>query len=168
MWLLNVLPNWFFYIVIVAGVIGYIASVVLTFIPLVNLYKSVIRIVSTIVIIAGVWFAGVEAGTTTNEDKWQRRVSEVEEKVNKAQSDSIVINDQLRIEQEENEKLRTQKAKTVTQYLDSWITKEVLREVEGPERIKIEKVIEYIERCPVPSELLDAHNAAAKGEGIKK
>jgi len=168
MWLLNFLPGWFFHLMIFAGILGYVASVILTFIPSVNLYKSVIRVFSTIVIVVGVWFAGVASGTATNEDKWQARVKEAEAKVIKAQGESTELNDKLRAEQEENERLRNQKAKTVTKYLDSWITKEILREVQGPERVRIEQVIEYIERCPVPKELLDAHNAAAKGEGMKK
>jgi len=168
MWLINFLPGWFFHLMIFAGILGYVASVVLTFIPSVNLYKSVIRVFSTIVIVVGVWFAGVASGTATNEDKWQARVKEVEAKVIKAQGESTELNDKLSAEQEENDKLRNQKAKTVTKYIDSWITKEILREVEGPERVRIEQVIEYIERCPVPKELLDAHNAAAKGEGMKK
>lgn len=168
MWLLNLLPGWVFHLMIFAGILGYVASVILTFIPTVNLYRSVIRVFSTIVIIVGVWFAGVASGTATNEDKWQALVKEAEAKVIKAQGESTVLNDKLRAEQEENDRLRNQKAKTVTKYLDSWITKEILREVQGPERVRIEQVIEYIERCPVPKELLDAHNAAAKGEGMKK
>ena len=41
----------------------------------------------------------------------------------------------------------------------------VLKEIPGPERIRVEEVIKYVERCPVPAELLDAHNrAAAIGE----
>lgn len=168
MWLLNLLPGWFFHLMIFAGILGYVASVILTFIPTVNLYRSVIRVFSTIVIIVGVWFAGVASGTATNEDKWQALVKEAEAKVIKAQGESTELNDKLRAEQEENDKLRNQKAKTVTRYIDSWITKEILREVQGPERVRIEQVIEYIERCPVPKELLDAHNAAAKGEGMKK
>lgn len=168
MWLLNLLPGWFFHMMIFAGILGYVASVILTFIPTVNLYRSVIRVFSTIVIIVGVWFAGVSSGITTNEEKWQARVKEVEAKIVKAEGESTELNDKLRSEQEENDKLRNQKAKTVTKYIDSWITKEILREIEGPERVRIEQVIEYIERCPVPKELLDAHNAAAKGEGMKK
>lgn len=168
MWLLNFLPGWFFHLMIFAGILGYIASVVLSFIPTVNLYKSVIRVFSTLIIVIGVWFAGFASGNSSNEAKWQERVKEAEAEVKKSEEKSNNLNEQLRVEQEENEKLRNQKAKTVTKYLDSWITKEITKTVEGPERVRVEKVIEYIERCPVPKELLDAHNAAAKGEGMKK
>jgi hypothetical protein len=32
--------------------------------------------------------------------------------------------------------------------------------VEGPERVRVEEVIKYIENCPVPKEMLDIHNKA--------
>lgn len=168
MWLLNLLPHWFFYLIVFAGILGYIGSIFLTFIPTVNLYRSVIRVFSTILIIIGVWFIGFNTGFEKNEESWQSKIKIAEEKVKIVEAKSDEINDQLRIANEENEKLRNQKNKTVVQYLDSWITKEIIKNVEGPERVRIEKVIEYIERCPVPKELLDAHNAAAKNEGMKK
>lgn len=168
MWLLNLLPHWFFYLIVFAGILGYIGSIFLTFIPVVNLYKSVIRVFSTILIIISVWFIGFNSGFEKNEESWQSKIKIAEEKIKIVETKSDEINDQLRIANEENEKLRNQKNKTVVQYLDSWITKEIIKNVEGPERVRIEKVIEYIERCPVPKELLDAHNAAAKNEGMKK
>jgi hypothetical protein len=33
--------------------------------------------------------------------------------------------------------------------------------VQGPERVRIEEVIKYIENCPVPKELINIHDAAA-------
>jgi hypothetical protein len=168
MWLLNFLPGWFFHLMIFAGILGYVASVILTFIPSVNLYKSVIRVLSTLIIVVGVWFAGVSSGTLSNEEKWQARVKEAEEKVKEADMRALELNDQLTKVLNDKIVIREEKTKTITKYIDSWITKEILREVEGPERVKIEKVIEYIERCPIPKELLDIHNQAAKGEGMKK
>jgi len=156
------------YLLIIAGSLGYIVSVFLSFTPVINLYKPFVRIVSTILIITGIWFAGVQKGIEKNEAEWKEKVRIAEEKARTAEIKSDKINDELRISQEENERLRAQKNKTVIQYLDSWVTKEILRTVEGPERVRVEKVIEYIENCPVPKEMLDAHNASAKGQGMKK
>lgn len=168
MWLWDSLVEKIPYFLIFTGISGYVVSVVLNFTPVINLYKPFIRIISVLLIVSGVWFAGVRSGINQNETEWQNKIDIVEKKVRDAEIKADGINDQLRTEQEENARLREQKNKTVIQYLDSWITKEVLRTVEGPERVRIEKVIEYIERCPVPKEMIDAHNAAAKGEGMKK
>jgi hypothetical protein len=168
MWLLKFIPDWFYYFLVFSGLLGYVGSVILTFMPVINLYKSVIRVCSTILIIIGIWFIGFNTGFNKNEETWQTKIKVAEEKIKIAEIKSTEINDQLRIAAEENEKLRNQKNKTVIQYIDSWVTKEIIKNVEGPERVRIEKVIEYIERCPVPKELLDAHNAAAKNEGMKR
>ena len=40
-------------------------------------------------------------------------------------------------------------------------TKEIIKEVQGPERVRIEEVIKYIESCPVPKEIINIHNDAA-------
>jgi hypothetical protein len=62
------------------------------------------------------------------------------------------------------------KSQDIIKYIDRWNTKEVI--VEGPERIKREEIIKYVETCPVPAAIIDAHNAAATmnkaAEGAKK
>lgn len=168
MWILELLPIWVFHGMIVAGLVGYVASIFLVAMPTVKLYKSFIRVISTIAIIFGTWFSGISTGIAINETKWQERVKAAEEQARKAELESTRLLDALRIEQEKKENVRTQKGKTIIRYIDSWITQEITKEVSGPERVRVEKIIEYIENCPVPKEFLDAHNAAAKGEGIKK
>ena len=54
------------------------------------------------------------------------------------------------------------KGDTIIQYVDRFKDREVLRTIEGPERVRVEEVIKYVENCPVPKELLDIHNEAAK------
>ena len=58
-------------------------------------------------------------------------------------------------------KVIKEKGKDIIKYIDKWNTKEIIKEVEGPERIKREEVIKYIENCPVPKEIIDIHNDAA-------
>lgn len=108
-----------------------------------------------------------QLGAASNEAKWQERIKEVQAQLDAAKAESAAINDKLKAEQAEKAKIAEQKSRTVVQYVDKFRDREVLKTVEGPERVKIEKVIEYVEKCPVPKELLDAHNAAAKREGMK-
>lgn len=163
-WMLSFLPNWFWSAILIVGVLGIIGAWVLKFLPFVNTYRLPIQVISVLALLVGVYYQGVIA----NEEKWKLKVAEAEEKAQIAQATALKINEELRLLNEKTTVVRDEKTKTITKYIDSWITKEITKTVEGPERVRIEKVIEYIERCPIPKELLDIHNQAAKGEEIKK
>lgn len=77
MWILSFLPTWIFYAITVIGILGVIASYVLSMVPLVNQYKLPLQVVSIVVIAFGVFIiGGVE-----NELSWQAKVKELEAKV---------------------------------------------------------------------------------------
>ena len=63
----------------------------------------------------------------------------------------------------EKKELAEKKNRVIVNEIVKWQTKEVLKEVkvEGPERVRVEEVIKYIENCPIPKEMLDIHNKAA-------
>lgn len=163
-WMFGFLPAWFWNVLFMLGMIFVLASWAFKFIPFIGTYRLPIQIIGILSLITSIWFLGA----ASNEEKWQIKVKEAELKAKEAEYKAAELNDQLRRITEEKIVVRDEKTKTIVKYIDSWITKEVLREVEGPERVKIEKVIEYIEKCPIPKELLEIHNQAAKGEGMKK
>lgn len=77
MWILSFLPTWIFYAIVVLGILGVIASYVLSMVPLVNQYKIPLQVVSIVVIAFGVFIiGGVE-----NELLWQTKVKELEAQV---------------------------------------------------------------------------------------
>lgn len=77
MWILSFLPTWIFYAIVVLGILGVIASYVLSMVPLVNQYKIPLQVVSIVVIAFGVFIiGGVE-----NELSWQAKVKELEAQV---------------------------------------------------------------------------------------
>lgn len=77
MWILSFLPTWIFYAITVLGILGVIASYVLSMVPLVNQYKIPLQVVSIVVIAFGVFIiGGVE-----NELSWQAKVKELEAQV---------------------------------------------------------------------------------------
>ena len=77
MWILSYLPTWIFYAIVVMGILGVIASYVLSMVPLVNQYKIPLQVVSIVVIAFGVFIiGGVE-----NELAWQAKVKELEAQV---------------------------------------------------------------------------------------
>ena len=49
-----------------------------------------------------------------------------------------------------------------TKYIDRYKDREVIKTLPGEERVRVEEVIKYVENCPVPKELLDIHNNAAR------
>jgi len=60
-----------------------------------------------------------------------------------------------------------EKGDTIVKYIDRYKDREVLKEVPGPERVRVEEVIKFVENCPIPKEMVDIHNQAAelvKGE----
>jgi hypothetical protein len=92
---------------------------------------------------------------------WRDRVKELETKVAAAEAESkkenIVVQEKI-VKQKEYIKGKTE---YITKYIDKLETKEIVKEVQGPERVRIEEVIKYVESCPVPKELIDVHNDAA-------
>jgi hypothetical protein len=102
------------------------------------------QVVSALLLTAGIYFKG---GYST-EMLWRDRVKELEAKVAAAESEAkkenVVIQEKI-VKQKEFIRGRTE---YITQYID----KEV---------IKKEEVIKYVEICPVPQPIIDAHNAAA-------
>ncbi len=163
-WMLGFLPEGFWNFLLIISILMLLASWVLKFVPFISTYRLPIQVAGVLALVTSVWFLGA----ASNEEKWQAKVKEAEEKVKIAEVRAEELNEKLKILNDKTTVVRDQKTKTITKYIDSWITKEIVKNVEGPERIKIEKVIEYIERCPIPKEMLDIHNKAAKGEGIEK
>lgn len=165
-WMIDLIPNWFWTLVLFAGVLAIVASYILGKIPFVAQYKIPLRVGGVIATLVGVYFYGVIA----NEAKWQARVTELEIKVKTAEAVSAETNTKLTEAIAENKKLNEKKNKEVLVYVDKWRTKEILKEVQGPERVRVEEVIKYIEQCPVPKEMLDIHNKGAEkpAKGDKK
>ncbi len=77
MWILDWLPAWIFHLTVLIGVGGVLASWVLSFVPVIILYRLPIQVLSIIILVFGVY----AEGGLSNQQKWELRVSEVEKKV---------------------------------------------------------------------------------------
>ena len=139
MWVLNFLPDWFFYVVLLAGIGGLIASYLMKFIPFVYMYRTPIQIGSVLAIVVGTFMLGA----AWNDEEWRRRVAEMEQKVAEAEVKSA----------EENVKIVTKIVKKT----------EIVR-TKGEEVIKYidKEVVKYNDRCEIPNELVNALNDAAE------
>ena len=168
MWILSILPDAAIHIIFGLGILGTIAGFVLGFIPFIKTYRLAIQIISLVVLVFGVYLEGGLA----DYKEWELKVKEMEAKIAQAETKSSEKNVEIQEKIVEKTKIVKEKGRDIIKYVDRWNTKEVVKEVEGPERVRREEVIKYIENCPVPKEMIDIHNQAATlnkaAEGEKK
>ena len=100
-------------------------------------------------------------GVMYNENSWLQKAKEMEQKVAAAENKSKEVTVAIEEKVVEKTKIVREKGRDIIQYIDRWNTKEVIKEVEGPERVRREEVIKYIENCPVPKDMINIHNQAA-------
>jgi hypothetical protein len=145
MWILQWLPNWIFYGIFFAGLLGLLVTYVMKFIPLVYVYRTPIQAVSVILIALGTYMSGA----ISNEEAWQARVKEMEEKVAAAEVQS----------KEENIKIveKVVKKVQIVKTRGDDIVKYVDREV-----VKYDTKFAPGGVCEIPKEFIKAHNDAAE------
>ena len=158
MWILSILPDAAIHVIFGLGILGTIAGFVLGFIPFVKTYQFAIQICSIVVLVFGVY---LEGGLAENKE-WELKVKEMEAKVAQAEAQSANKNTEIQEKVVEKTNVIREKGRDIIKYVDRWNTKEVIKEVEGPERIRREEVIKYIENCPVPKEMINIHNQATE------
>lgn len=150
MWLMNFLPNWIFHAVLLAGVLGLIASFILKFIPIISTYKLPIQVGSILLIVIGVWFEGA----MSNQAAWEERVKEMQAKVEEAAVKSAETNTKIITKTVKQLELVRTRGDDIINYVD--------REV-----VKDKEVIKFVENCPIPQIIVNTHNAAALNQPIE-
>lgn len=145
MWMLALLPDWFWHVITLGGAAAVFAAWVLKRIPFVGQYNVLLKVLGTTSVLLGLWMEGGLA----NEAKWQAKVAEMEAKVAESEAKSDQANKDLAKKSKEKVK--------------------IVREVQVviKERIKtIEKKIDA--DCKVDPEAISIINDAAKNVGGKK
>lgn len=135
MWLLQYLPNWIFSVLFFAGIILYLVTKTVSFLPQAKLFQAVAVVL--------VFFGTYMTGAVSNNDVWLKRVSEL----------------QLQIS-----KLETKSQETNTKIVTKVLTKREYYREQGTEVIKYvdREIVKYDESCKIPSEVVEAHNKAIK------
>jgi hypothetical protein len=144
MWIIEFLPEWAIHGIFGLGVVGIILGFTLGFIPFVKTYKLAVQVISLLVFTLGVYLEGGLADYR----EWQFKAAELEKRVKEAEVKAAQKNVEIQEKVVERDKVIVQRGRDIVQYVD--------REV-----VKREEVIKYIENCPVPKDIVDAHNAAA-------
>jgi hypothetical protein len=141
MWILEWIPNWFFYLILLIGVVGFISTFLIRFLPIpfISLYKAPIQLVSIVLIVFGTFMIGA----VYNNDSWLAKVKALEAKVAIAEQEAK--KETVRIETKiiEKTKIVREKGEQVIQYIDR-------------------EVIKYDSQCVIPNEFIKALNDAAE------
>ena len=143
MWIIRHLPEWVFHLIFAAGVIGTIAGFVLSMIPVIKKYGIPIKVISLLVLALGVYLEGA----LSDNKEWELRVKEMEAKLAEAQAEAAKENTKIVEKIVYKDRVIKEKGTIVKQYIDR-------------------EVVKYDNTCPIPNEVVKAHNAAARNEAI--
>ena len=147
MWLLHFLPDAFLAFIVDAVLLAGVLATVLTcfllkhvirLIPALAPHVRIAQIASVVILLSGVYFKG----GYSSEMAWRERVAEMEKKVAAAEQQSQAANVVIDKKGTEKIKIIREKGEIIKQYVDREITK-------------------YDNTCPVPKEVVKAHNDAA-------
>lgn len=134
MWVLKFLPNWFFYFLLVAGLLGLLVS---KFIP--SYYRTAAQALSVAFFVVGVFMVGA----VTDNEAWIARVKEMELKIKEVEVQ--VVKENVRVETKYVDRVKTvrEKGEEIVRYIDR-------------------EIIKYDETCKLPSEFILILNKAAE------
>lgn len=143
MWILNFLPPWIYQALILIGLVGIIVSIFAgffsRFIPTLLLIKLPLQIISIGFLVFGVYLWGGIA----NQEMWEARVKEMQDKVAVAEQKSKEVNTEIQYK-----------------YIDKI---KIVQEVQVVVQEKIKEVAVKIDsECKVTNEAVDILNIAAK------
>jgi len=145
MWILQWLPDWIFYAIFFVGLLGLLATYVMKFIPLVNVYRTPIQAISILAIAIGTYMSGA----ISNEEAWQARVKEMEAKVAAAEIESQKENVKVIEKVVKQTEYITRKGQDIIRYVD----KEV---------VKYDDKFKPTGQCELPKEFIKAINNASE------
>lgn len=141
MWILEWLPNWIFYAMLLIGLLAFVATYLLKLIPIPVLfvYRTPIQIASLMMIVFGVYMAG----SIANNESWLAKVREVEAKLAeaevKAAQETVKIVEKIVVQTQ----VVREKGKDIVQYVDR-------------------EVVKYDNKCEIPTTFIDVLNKAAE------
>jgi len=144
-WMLSLLPEWVWTTMLIASIVGLLVAWLLKRIPFVSQYQFPIQAVSVVSLLISIWF--VSANNT--DAVWEAKIKDLEDKVKLAEEAANTKNVEIQEKIVTKTTVIKEKGKTQIEYVDRVITQD-------------KEVVKYIEQCPVPKVIIDAHNAAAE------
>ena len=144
-WMLGLIPEWVWTTLLVGSVIGILSAWLLKRIPFVSQYRFPIQAVSVASLLVSIWFISANSTNAV----WEAKIKDLEDKVKLAEEAANTKNVEIQEKIVTKTTVIKEKGKTQIEYVDRVITQD-------------KEIIKYIEQCPVPKAIIDAHNAAAE------
>jgi hypothetical protein len=145
-WMLSLIPDslfvWIYYIILTAGVAFYVASKLVTWIPMMGQYKLPAELVGVVLLVVGAYFYG---GHGVHQ-AWLAKVAELEAKVKIAEEKSQQVNTVI-------ETKVVTKIKVVKENV--YVNREIIKEVAGKQ---------LDSSCSLPKSTVSLHNSASRNE----
>jgi hypothetical protein len=135
MWILQFLPNWIFYLLVLIGVLTFLIAQFAKIVPQAKLIQAAS--------LGLVFFGTFMTGAITNNDAWLARVRELETKVAEAEAKSQTTNTEI----VEKTVFKTRTVRERSQDTVKYIDREVVK---------------HDSTCVIPQEFVQAHNRAAE------
>ena len=135
MWILQFLPNWIFYLLLLAGVVGVLVTHFVKVLP----NAQLIKLASIATILASIYMIGA----ISNNDAWLAKIKDLETKVAQAEAKSATLN---------------------TDIVEKVVTKTQIVKQRGEDIVKYvdREVVKYDTTCVIPKEFVLVHNRAAE------
>ena len=145
-WIFSLIPDslfvWIYYIMLTAGIVFYVASKLVKWIPTMGQYKLPAELVGVVLLVVGAYFYGGYGVQSA----WQARVKELEEKVKIAEEKSQQVNTVI-------ETKIVEKIKVVKENV--YVNREIIKEVAGKQ---------LDAQCTLPRSTVSLHDSASRNE----
>jgi hypothetical protein len=135
MWILQFLPNWIFYALILLGASAFLVAQFAKIVPQAKLIQTAS--------LGLVFFGTFMTGAISNNDAWLARVRELETKVAEAEAKSQTTNAEIVEKTVFKTKTVRERGQDIVKYVDR-------------------EVVKHDATCVIPQEFVQAHNRAAE------
>lgn len=135
MWILQFLPNWLFYALLLAGVAALLVTHFVKVLP----NAQLIKLAGVATVLVSIYMIGA----ISNNDAWLAKIKDLETKVAQAEAKSAALN---------------------TEIVEKTVTKTQIVKQRGQDIIKYvdREVVKYDTTCVIPKEFVLIHNKAAE------
>jgi hypothetical protein len=135
MWILQFLPNWIFYLLLLAGIAAFVVTKFVKILP----QAQLIQVGSIVAIL----FSMFMIGAISNNNAWLARVKDLEVKVAEAEAKSATTNTDIVQKTVVKTQIVKERGQDIIKYVDR-------------------EVVKFDANCVIPKEFVTTHNRAAE------
>ena len=135
MWILQFLPNWIFYLLLLTGVAAFLVTHFVKVLP----NAQLIKLASVATVIVSIYMIGA----ISNNDAWVAKIKDLEVKVAEAEAKSATANTDIVEKIVTKTQVIKQRGQDIVRYVDR-------------------EVVKYDTTCVIPKEFVVIHNKAAE------